>query len=144
MKKVMAKKTVRETWAWLMVTIMVVTLAIPTCINAIAGDSSVVITGSSGWLESANVEWSPVTNATGYSVYYKSATAADSTYTKIDDMLVRKYSTYVRADAVGLSAGNYVLKVVPIISGTESTSNQAVTSTLTVTLSCGVILFLLI
>jgi len=133
MKKVMAKKTVRETWAWLMVTIMVVTLAIPTCINAIAGDSSVVITGSSGWLESANVEWSPVTNATGYSVYYKSATAADTAYTKIDDLLVRKYNTYIRADAVGLSAGNYIMKVVPIINGTESTSNQAVTSTLTVT-----------
>ena len=133
MKKLMAKKTVRETWAWLMVAIMVVTLAIPASISAFAGDSSVVITKSSGWLESAYVEWSPVTSATGYSVYYKSATAADSAYTKIDDMLVRKYSTYVRADAIGLSAGNYVLKVVPIISGTESTSNQAVTSILTVT-----------
>ena len=133
MKKLIVKKTVRETWAWLMVTIMVVTLAIPTCIKAIAGVSSVVITESAGWLESANVEWSPVSSATGYSVYYKSATAADTEYKKIDDLLVRKYNTYIRADAVGLSAGSYIMKVVPIISGTESTSDQAVTSALTVT-----------
>ena len=35
--------------------------------------SSVTITSSEGYLESAAVTWAPVANATGYNVYYKSA-----------------------------------------------------------------------
>ena len=43
-----------------------------------------------------------------------------STYTRIDDELVRDYGTYGRADVVGLSAdADYALKVVPVIGETE-------------------------
>ncbi|BCZ45680.1 pectate lyase [Clostridium gelidum] len=95
-------------------------------------NSTVSILDSEGWLESANVEWSSVSNATGYDVYYKSASASDSTYKLLDNQSIRKYSSYYRADVLGLAEGNYVIKIVPIISSKEDTSVQAITKTLSV------------
>ena len=106
-------------------------LMVPTCIVS-AATTAVTISKSGGWLESANVEWSPVTNATGYNVYYRLASASDSAYTKIDNSLIRKYSSKYRADVLGLAAGNYVIKIVPIVNGSEAASLQAVTGTLLV------------
>lgn len=77
----------------------------------------VVITKSAGWFESGYVEWTPVSGASGYNVYYKAASSG--TYTKIDAMLVRNYGSYFRADAVGLPAGTYDIKVVATKSGSE-------------------------
>lgn len=94
--------------------------------------ATVSITKSGGWLETAYVEWSPVAGAAGYNVYYKSANASDSQYTKIDAPLVRVYPSYVRADVLGLAEGNYVVKVVPVINGSESASSAANTQTLAV------------
>jgi len=37
--------------------------------------------------------------------------APDSSYQQIDNELIRQYPSYWRADAVGLAAGNYVMKV---------------------------------
>lgn len=64
-----------------------------------------------GWNETAYVEWLPVSNAEGYNVYVKGADEADSAYRQIDNELIRKYPSYWRADAVGLAAGNYVMRV---------------------------------
>jgi pectate lyase len=94
--------------------------------------STVSILDSEGWLESANVEWSPVQNATGYDVYYKSASALDSEYKQLDNQLIRKYASYYRADALGLAEGNYVIKIVPIVNNQEIVSSQAITKTLSV------------
>lgn len=80
-----------------------------------------------GWLESANVEWKAVSGATGYNVYYKSASALDSEYKQLDNELIRQYSSYFRADVLGLSKGDYVIKIVPIINNEEANSEQAVT-----------------
>lgn len=107
-------------------------LMIPAFYVGAASTAAVSISKSGGWLESAYVEWSPVTNATGYNVYYKLATASDSQYTKIDAQLVRQYPSCFRADILGLAAGNYVVKVVPIISGSENNLVAATTQTLTV------------
>ena len=95
-----------------------------------ASSSGVGLTESGGWFESAYVKWSAVSGASGYNVYVKGS--SDSSYKQLDSMLIRKYSSYYRADAVGLKAGTYTLKVVPIISGKEDTSKQAVTGNLTV------------
>ena len=84
-----------------------------------------------GWLESASVKWTPIKEATEYRVYYKEASADDSNYKQIDSELIRMYSNYCRADVVGLRAGTYVMKVVPIIDGQESL-NGIVTKTVTV------------
>lgn len=69
------------------------------------------ITKAGGWNETAYVEWAPESNAVGYNVYVKPANAADSSYRQLDNELIRKYPAYWRADAVGLTAGSYVMKV---------------------------------
>lgn len=85
--------------------------------GSVTTSGDVVISKSLGWFESGYVEWAPVSNATGYNVYYKSANA--SSYTQIDAMLIRSYGTYLRADVVGLPAGSYDIKVVATKNGTE-------------------------
>lgn len=72
---------------------------------------SVQITESKGDQESAYVIWNKVDGAMGYNVYYKNEAGGD--YIKLDAPLVREYKNYCRADAVGLKAGTYTLKVVP-------------------------------
>ena len=94
--------------------------------------ASGAITEASGWLETAYVKWTPVTGATGYNVYVKSASASDSAYVQLDDELIRKYSSYMRADAVGLKAGDYVMKIVPLNNGKENTAAAIVSDKLTV------------
>ncbi len=100
--------------------------------TALASTATVTFTKSGGWLESAYAQWSPVTGASGYNVYYKVANASDQQYTQIDAQLVRQYPSYLRADVLGLAAGNYVVKVVPTANDVEILSAAATTSTLTV------------
>ncbi|WP_051082436.1 pectate lyase [Paenibacillus sanguinis] len=73
--------------------------------------AGLTITKSGGWNETAYVEWAPESNAIGYNVYVKPANASDSSYQQLDNELIRKYPAYWRADAVGLTAGSYVMKV---------------------------------
>lgn len=69
------------------------------------------------WFQSAFVEWLPYEGATTYNVYVKGGQYSD--FTKIDYQLVRDYGTYGRADALGLKAGEYELKVVPVVNDKE-------------------------
>ncbi len=86
--------------------------------------SSVSITKSTGYAESASVEWQPVSGADGYNVYCNGV--------QLDSMLIRQYQDgHLRADAVGLKAGSYTLKVVPV-SGSKELSGAA-EATVTVT-----------
>jgi len=85
------------------------------------------VTESAGGLESAYVKWQPVATAQSYNVYYSGQGIANQ---KLDNQLIRSYGTYFRADALGLKAGTYTLKVVPVVAGVEGTA--AVTSTLAV------------
>ncbi len=87
---------------------------------------TVLITNAEGWLESAYVTWAPVDEAESYNVYYSSDNA---TYKQIDEMLIRSYGTYYRADIPGLAAGNYTIKVAPVFSDDEgeSTISSSVT-----------------
>lgn len=93
-------------------------------------NAAVELQSAQGWLESGYVTW---TKAAGYSYHvYVSPASADS-WTKLDDALVREYPTYGRADAVGLKAGQYKFKVVPVKDGTEVTAESAISSTFTAT-----------
>ena len=85
------------------------------------------ITKSSGWLESAFVEWSPVAGADSYNVYY---TGGGEINKKIDEPLIRSYGSYFRADIPGLAAGSYTLNVKPVTASVEGTGTT--TSGLTV------------
>lgn len=91
---------------------------------------AVKIIESSGHLESAYVEWEAAENAAWYNVYYK---GASGDYVKLDAPLVRQYENYYRADAVGLKAGAYSMKVVPVDgAGVESERYSASASNITV------------
>ena len=101
------KKQVKKFMSALLACVMVAVSVIVFDMNPVHAASG-AITEASGWLETAYVKWTPVTGATGYNVYVKSASASDSAYVQLDDELIRKYPSYMRADAVGLKAGDYV------------------------------------
>jgi pectate lyase len=77
-----------------------------------------VITQSFGWMECAYVKWEPVVGADSYNVYY---TGGGITNQIIDTQLIRNYGSYYRADVLGLAAGTYTIKVVPVVGGVEGT-----------------------
>lgn len=77
----------------------------------------VEIIESKGWLESAYVTFNLFNGAASYNVYVKGGAYND--FTKIDHQLVRNYGTYGRADVVGLKAGAYALKIVPVVDEQE-------------------------
>jgi len=74
------------------------------------------ITQSSGWLESAFVEWTPVTGADSYNVYYTGGGQIDK---KIDNQLIRSYGTYFRADVLGIAPGDYTISIKPVTASIE-------------------------
>ncbi len=88
-----------------------------TVLSAAAAESSVKVLSSVGYGEGVYATWSSVAGASGYNVYVDGA--------KIDDMLIRQYSGYMRADAVGLKAGSHTIKIVPVINGKEDGSKAA-------------------
>ena len=99
-------------------------LLVPIFANA----QSVTITESGGWFETVYAKWAPLQGATSYNVYFSGNGITDR---KIDTQLIRKYGTHYRADVVGIAAGDYSLKIVPVIQGVEDMSKATTTSTLT-------------
>lgn len=82
-----------------------------------AAEASVKVMSCIGYAEGMYATWGSVSGATGYNVYVDGV--------QIDSMLIRQYSGYMRADAVGLKAGSHTMKIVPIISGKEDSSKAA-------------------
>ena len=84
------------------------------------------ITEAKGWQESAYLKWAPFEGASSYNVYVDNK--------KIDAQLIRQYASYYRADVLGLKAGTYSVKVVPVnaegteIAGANTASNLVVKS----------------
>lgn len=93
-------------------------------------DGKVEITEAKGWLESAYVKFKKLGDCTLYHVYIKGGDFAS--YTRIDSMLVRSYGDTYRADMVGLKAGNYDMKVVPVSKGKELAENANEATAMTV------------
>jgi pectate lyase len=91
--------------------------------------AQVTIHEAAGWLESAFVKWAPVSGAGSYNVYYTGGGVVNQ---KIDNQLIRSYGAYFRADVLGLAAGNYTIKVVPVIGGSENTALAGATPSLAV------------
>lgn len=88
---------------------------------------TVSITQEVGWLETAYVKWSTVSGVDSYNVYYTGMGITDK---KIDTQLIRNYGREYRADILGLTAGVYTIKVVPVVGGIEGT--PAVSNPITV------------
>ena len=109
----------------------IILLGVFSCLTLLAHAGSVEVIEARGWLESAYVKFSLVDDAKTYNVYVKGGQYAD--FTKIDAQLVRNYGTYGRADVVGLQAGTYTMKVVPVgAAGTEIAAQENTTSDLEV------------
>lgn len=88
-------------------------------------EGEVKIKAYDGWNEAAYIEWELLDGASSYAVYVKGGSVG-SEYKKIDYQLVRKYSDYGRADILGLSAGSYSIKVVPVINDAEDEGKASV------------------
>ena len=86
----------------------------------------VQITEAKAWLESAYLKWVPFEGASSYNVYIDDK--------KIDTQLIRQYASYFRADVLGLKAGTYSVKVVPVnaegkeMAGANTATNLVVKS----------------
>ena len=94
---------------------------------ALCSNAAVTIQEVKGWYEGGHVTWTTEAGK-AYNVYVR---AEGGSYTKLDNELVRNYGSYGRADMVGLKAGNYQFKVVPVSGGAEETANAAETSVFT-------------
>ena len=105
---------------------LVLTIIFFSCLNA---NAAVQLTSAEGWLESAFVEWTTMSDYSDYNVYVR---AEGGSYTKLDKPLLRSYGDYCRADALGLPAGNYQLKVVPVKDNADVESEATETGILTV------------
>lgn len=109
----------------------IILLGLFSCLTLLAHAGSVEVVEARGWMESAYVKFMLVDGAKNYNVYVKGGQYTD--YTKIDAQLVRNYGTYGRADAVGLQAGTYAMKIVPVSAeGTEMTAQENTVSDLEV------------
>lgn len=93
-------------------------------------DGKVEITEAKGWLESTYMKFKKFGDCTLYHVYIKGGDYTD--YTRIDSMLVRSYGDFYRVDMVGLKAGSYDMKVVPVSKGKELEANANEATAMTV------------
>lgn len=103
------RKLWKRTFAWVLAFIM----AIPavdygTFITAKA-QGAVNVLECGGYEEGAYAEWSPVEGADGYLVYVSKD--QNNWQQPIDDELIRSYGTYFRADALGLTAGTWHIRI---------------------------------
>ena len=98
-------------------------LGVFSCLTLLANAGAVQIIEAQGWLESAYVKFGLVEDAKSYHAYIKGGQYSE--YTKMDDQLVRNYGTYGRADMVGLKAGTYLMKIVPVDGDGAELTNQA-------------------
>lgn len=107
--------------------ILMLGIGLATAAHAAAG---VTLTAAEGWLETAWAEWTPVRGASAYSAYVSEEGSGE--WTRVDNELVRNYGSYGRVDAVGLRAGDYRLRIVPVIDGIEAENQASVTEVLAV------------
>lgn len=91
-------------------------------------NAAVDVTAAGGWFEGGYVTWTKAEGCT-YNVYVQGA--SEATWTRLDAELVREYGTYGRADAVGLKAGQYKFRVVPVYDGVEKAEEAAETAIFT-------------
>ncbi|MBQ9668057.1 MAG: pectate lyase [Prevotella sp.] len=74
--------------------------------------AGIEILEAQGWLESAYAKFVKYPGAKAYHAYVRRE--GDGDYVRLDNQLVRDYDVYGRVDAVGLPAGDYRLRIVPV------------------------------
>lgn len=100
-------------------------------LTAVSAKAALTVKEQGGWYESCWMEFNGLSSS--YSLYngYVSDNGGAS-WTKLDGKLLRSYGSYGRVDALGLKAGNYMLKVVPLAGEAEVTTDAVTSGTLEV------------
>ena len=95
--------------------------SIDTGSGEVATEGQVVVRAVSGLNESAYVLFDAVTGATGYNIYVDGALADEKiAYTRAVS------ATQYRTDVLGITEGTHNIKIVPIITGVESTATATI------------------
>lgn len=97
---------------------------------ALSAKAGISLKAAEGWLETAWTEWYVMGGVTDYNAYVSEAGSDE--WTQLDKELIRSYGNYGRADALGLKAGVYRMKIVPIVGGNEAPDEGLETGDLTV------------
>ena len=122
-----------RSWKKIISVVLGLTILLSTLSFVPAGASSFDesgITEAAGWFESAYAEWSSIGGADSYNAYV--SVSGVEAWSQIDNALIRRYSDHYRVDAVGLKAGEYKIKIVPVSDGTEKPTDELITDTLSV------------
>lgn len=106
---------------------LLLSISIILFISMFSSAQTVQIAEAGGWFETAYAKWIVTAEVDTFQVYYSGEGVVDR---RIDEQLIRKYPTYYRADIPGLKAGNYTLKIVPVVNKVEGT--PTITNTVTV------------
>ena len=84
--------------AWVLTLAMVLGTVVTSDLTAVVAQAAEIsLTESAGYEEGAYVEWAPVDGADGYIVY--TSKDGGTTWSAIDDQLIRKYADHYRASA---------------------------------------------
>lgn len=78
-----------------------------------ADSNAIHILQTEAWLEAASVSWELLDSVHSYRVYCQ-ALEEEAGYLPLDAELIRNYGSYGRADALGLKAGTYRFKIIPL------------------------------
>lgn len=100
-----------------------------TAIICLTSSMQAQILEAKGWKESAYITWQMNEAYDNYHVY---CAAEGQDFVQIDQALLRRYQDYARADVLGLKAGNYRLKIVPVNEGQELGAEAIVSESLSV------------
>lgn len=97
---------------------------------SVTASAAVTNVVADGWYEGGYVTW---TKVAGYSYNVYVQDTGSEVWTRLDTELVREYDDYGRADAVGLKAGQYRFKVVPVQGDEEVTADATESQPFTAT-----------
>ncbi len=92
-------------------------LSLTMLLMAVSSQAALTLKAQGGWFESCWMEFEGLDNS--YDSYKGYVQKAGGSWVELDGQLLRSYGTYGRAEAMGLTAGTYKLKVVPFIGALE-------------------------
>lgn len=106
-------------------------LSLTMILVAVSSQAALTKQDQGAWFESCWMEFTGLnSNYSAYNGYVSGDNGAS--WTKLDGQLLRSYGSYGRVEALGLAAGEYQLKVVPVQNDAEVTADAVLSDFLTV------------
>ena len=106
-------------------------LSLTMILIAMSSQAALTKQAQGAWFESCWMEFTGLSSSYSHYNAYISNDHGTS-WTQLDGDLIRSYGSYGRVDAVGLAAGEYQLKVVPVASGAEVAADATLSDFLSV------------